>query len=113
MKLHNFSISLKTICEGLCHKLFFQVVAVHHLNYHHHHHDINNQTPRKKDKKKKQCKNYCDNTKKVVTGWYFFFFYKATPVKAAIKNKLSTVKYTDYIPSRFRIGGGAGEDVYN
>lgn len=42
-----------------------------------------------------------------------FFLYKATLVKADIKNKLSTIKYTDYIPSGFRIGGGASEDVYN
>lgn len=49
--------------------------------------------------------------KKVVTGWYFL--YKATLVKADIKNKLLTIKYTDYIPSRLRLGGGAGEDVYN
>lgn len=42
------------------------------------------------------------------------FFYKATLIKADIKDQLSTIKYTDYIPSGFQHRGSrCEEDVYN
>lgn len=42
-------------------------------------------------------------------------FYKATLIKAdIIKDQLSTMKYTDYIPSGFQNRGSpCEEDVYN
>lgn len=43
------------------------------------------------------------------------FSYKATLIKADLtKDKLSTIKYTDYIPSGFQNRGSpCQEDVYN
>lgn len=43
------------------------------------------------------------------------FFYKATLIKAdIIKDQLSTIKYTDYIPSGVQNRGSpCEEDVYN
>lgn len=54
------------------------------------------------NKKTPQCRNNGSNT--IITRW--FFFYKATLIKADfIKDQLSTMKYTDYIPLGFQNRG--------